>query len=169
MPLVSLYALGARHARTRYSFQRNGQNFHEMSEDRFVIEPFPISRLVLHPWRFGYWHPTSDRLAALAHDRDTDCVYIFRTYKRADARIAEHAHIMRKINPHMPWAYSHDADSREHGSGDAIADQYRKEGVIMTPTHAQFETGGYSVQASIMDMVQRLEDDRLKISLRALS
>ena len=63
----------------------------------------------------------------------------------------------------MPWAYSHDAKSREHGSGDAIADQYRKEGVIMTPTHAQFETGGYSVQASIMDMVQRLEDDRLKI------
>lgn len=47
--------------------------------------------------------------------------------------------------------------------GQALAAQYRKEGLNLLFHHAQFEDGSVSVEAGIMDMLIRMESGRLKV------
>jgi hypothetical protein len=55
------------------------------------------------------------------------------------------------------------------GAGIALAEQYRRQGLDMLHTHAQFEpepgreTGGVSVEAGLMAMLDRMQTGRFKV------
>jgi hypothetical protein len=49
------------------------------------------------------------------------------------------------------------------GAGVSLAKQYKAQGLDMMVNHAQFEDGGVSVEAGIMDMLTRMQSGRFKV------
>ena len=49
------------------------------------------------------------------------------------------------------------------GAGRSLADQYEAQGLNMLFQHAQFEDGSVSVEAGLMDMLDRMQSGRFKV------
>jgi hypothetical protein len=142
-----------------------------ISEDQLYIEPFELPR---HWPRitgidFGWDHPTA--AACLAWDRDSDTVYMTAEYRETRQIPAVHTQAIKAWGDWIPVAWPHDGMNTEKGSGENLADSYRKCGLNMLmhkasnpPTPGQKEgEGGNSVESSIMDMVERMETGRFKV------
>lgn len=109
---------------------------------------------------FGWDHPTT--CAWLAWDRDSDTVYLTDTYKASKETVAVHAAAI-KSRGDVPTAWPHDGMQADRSSGDPIATLYRKLGVKMLPERATFADGSNSVEAGILDMLDRMETGRFKV------
>lgn len=99
-----------------------------------------------------------------AWDKDNDIIHILHCFKIADQTPLQHAVQIKKIGVLVPVAWPHDGGNREKGSGEAIVSLYRKQGLRMCAEHATFEAGGYSTEAGIMDMDDRMKTGRLKVA-----
>jgi len=134
-----------------------------VAQDAITVDPFPIPaywpRIV--GLDFGVEHPTS--FVTLAIDEQTDTVYAIDCYRQADKSALIHAAAINARAPGVPVSWPHDGWSRDKGSGDALADIYRRAGVRMLPQHATFEDGGNGVEAGIAEMLTRFQTGRLKI------
>src|SRR5262249_50169327 len=64
----------------------------------------------------------------------------------------------------LVWAWPRDG-AREtlEGAGVALARQYGAQDLDMLPQHAQFEDGSVSVEAGLMDMLDRMKTGRFKV------
>lgn len=119
---------------------------------------------------FGWDHPTA--AAWLAYDRDTDTVHVYDAYRVKEAPLLMHASAVKAKGPWIPVAWPHDGLQHDKGSGEALADQYRKHGVKMLPekaTHPPAKgekegTGGNGVEAGLMDMLDRMQTGRFKVA-----
>jgi phage terminase large subunit-like protein len=112
---------------------------------------------------FGIAHPFA--AVYLIHDRDSDTIYVAKALRMSDAGPLQHAHAMRLISANAPVAWPHDGENREKGSGTPLAQLYRECGLKMLPKHATFEkVGGYSLEAGIAEMSQRMTTNRLKVA-----
>ena len=117
---------------------------------------------------FGISHPFA--AAWVAWDRDTDCVYVYDAYREAGANAATHSSSIKKRG-NWPIVWPHDGLNREKSSGEPLAELYRKEGLNMLmqqfsnpPAPGTDEgKGGNSVEYGIMDVLTRMEMQRLKI------
>ncbi|MCP4307910.1 MAG: DNA packaging protein, partial [bacterium] len=49
------------------------------------------------------------------------------------------------------------------GAGKALAEQFGAQGLKMHPEHSQFEDGSVSVEAGLMDMLDRMQTGRFKV------
>lgn len=110
---------------------------------------------------FGWDHPTA--AARVAWDRDNDVVYVVAAYRRREAVPAIHAAAVRAWGEWIPVAWPHDGLQHDKGSGEQLADQYRKHGLNMLPDKATHAEGGNGVEAGIMEMLERMETGRLKV------
>lgn len=117
---------------------------------------------------FGIGHPFAAVLQLW--DRDNDVIHIHHCI-RMQAQPGEvggtpisHAYAMKKIGANVPVAWPHDGEAREKGSGVTLAAAYRKEKLLMLGTHATFDTGGYSTEAGVLDMQQRMETGRYRVA-----
>ena len=111
---------------------------------------------------FGIGHPFA---AVLVYwDRDTDVAYVVAELKISDAGAPIHASRMRAIAAGVRVAWPHDGSQRDKGSGDVLADIYKREGLDMLPQHATHAAGGYDTEAGIMEMDLRAQDGRLQVS-----
>lgn len=134
--------------------------------DANIAEP-SLSDVPLH-WTklwgmdFGISHPFGAVLTAW--DRDADVIHILHAYRAADQRAVDHAVAMKHVGAAVPVAWPHDGDSREKSSGEELIMSYRKEGLLCLPTHATFPEGGYSTEAGIMEMQDRMNTGRLKVA-----
>jgi Terminase RNaseH-like domain len=61
-------------------------------------------------------------------------------------------------------AWPHDGTQRDKGSGEQLAAIYKREGLLMMPTHATHPTGGFSTEAGIMELLTRMRSGRLKFA-----
>ena len=52
----------------------------------------------------------------------------------------------------------------DKGSGEQLAQQYRKQGVAMLPEHATFLDGTNGVEAGVSEMLTRMQTGRLKVA-----
>ena len=111
---------------------------------------------------FGIGHPFAATL--LAHDRDYDCIYVLAAIKIIGGVPAIHASRMKAIAANVPVAWPHDGNAREKGSGKELARLYKEEGLLMLPSHATFQSGGYSTESGVMDMLTRMRKDQFKVS-----
>jgi phage terminase large subunit-like protein len=111
---------------------------------------------------FGYDHPFA--AVELVWDRDTDTVYVVRSFRHREGSPVIHAAALRPWGPRLPWAWPRDG-SREtlEGAGVALAKQYGAQGLDMLIDHAQFEDGSVSVEAGLMDMLDRMKTGRFKV------
>jgi phage terminase large subunit-like protein len=101
---------------------------------------------------FGYDHPFAAVLIAWVHDLDEFYVVDGFRMERKEAfyhvkRIAELCRGLR-----IPVAWPHDGHQHERGSGQAIADVYKRQGAPMLQQHAQNRGGGFHVEPAIEEM-----------------
>ena len=134
-----------------------------LAESTFSVTPFEIPDWWNHiiGLDLGHGdHPTAG--VWLGYDRDTDTVYIYRTYRVKGANIPTHASALRAAG-RIPVAWPHDANAPDKFSGTAVKNHYQNENVLMLPEHAQFPDGGNTVWQGIVEMQTRMEQGRLKV------
>lgn len=113
---------------------------------------------------FGIDHPFA--AVRCAWDRDGDKFYVTACYRQSGETIAVHASAIRKMMPKgaaLPIAWPHDMGQREASSGARLAELFEDEGLNMLPEHATHETGGYSTEAGVYEMLERMKTDRFKV------
>ena len=132
-------------------------------EKNFVIPGFEIPDhwALIAGCDFGVDHPTAG--AWLAWDRDNDVIYVTDCYRQKGANTATHASAFKGRGEKIPVSWPHDGHSRDKGSGEPLAAQWRKEKVAMLPQHAQFEDGSMSVEAGVAEINDRLTTGRFKV------
>lgn len=162
--LLSKYPEHERDARLRgLPMQGEGVVF-PIARSQVEYTPFPIPahwpRIAAID--FGWDHPTA--VAWLAWDRDTDTLYVYDCYARSKEVPAIHASAMRSRGTWIPTMWPHDGLQHDKGSGEQLADQYRKEGIKMHPDRVTFEDGSNGVEAGVMEMLTRMRQGRLKIA-----
>lgn len=111
---------------------------------------------------FGWDHPTA--AVWLAWDRDSDIVHIYDVYRVKQASAITHAAAIRARGDWIKVAWPHDGHQTDKGSGEGLSAIYKQQGCKMLHEHAQTEEGGNSVEASVMDMLNRMQTGRLKIA-----
>lgn len=119
---------------------------------------------------FGWDHPTG--VVWMAWDRDNDVVHVYDCYRLRETTPATHALAINARGSWIPMAWPHDGEQHDKGSGIALAQQYRKHGVAMLKDRATHPpepgkeegTGGNSVEAGLMSMLDRMKSGRLRVA-----
>ncbi len=109
---------------------------------------------------FGYDHPQGAN--QLVWDRDADVVYVVKEYRKRETTPAVAAITLRKWGDY-PWAWPHDGYQHDKGSGLQLADQYKTEGLNFHREHSTHSEGGFGTEAGIMEMLDRMQSQRLKV------
>jgi Terminase RNaseH-like domain len=111
---------------------------------------------------FGWDHPFA--AVELVWDRDTDTVYVIKAHRLREATPVQHAAAIRSWGEKLPWSWPRDGRRETlEGAGVALAKQYAAQGLNMVGRHAQFVDGSVSVEAGLMDMLDRMESGRFKV------
>lgn len=111
---------------------------------------------------FGWDHPFA--AVWMAWDRDSDTVHIYDCYRAAQESANMHAPMIRARGEWIPVAWPHDGLQHDKGSGEQLADIYRKQGLNMLAERATFHDGTNGVEAGVMDMLTRMETRRLRVN-----
>jgi phage terminase large subunit-like protein len=131
------------------------------------VFPFPIESLLrqINPdidvkvWArwivgvdFGFGHPFAAAICAWVPETEEFFVLDGFKMERAEAfyHVKRIAGMSRGLR--VPIAWPHDGLSHEKGSGEALADVYRRLGAPMLGTHAQNKSGGYHTEPAIEEM-----------------
>ena len=171
--IIAQYPPHERDARTKGIPMLGSGKVFPVMEEKILVTPFEIPphwpRIV--GFDIGWQHPTA--AVWVAHDRDTDTVYVYDAYRAAETIIPIHAAMIKSKGAWIPVAYPHDgAAVKDFNQGLPIAEQYRQEGVAMRPMHATLpETGldgegkmsRISTEAGIQIMLTRMETGRFKV------
>lgn len=147
-------------------------DFHPDVDSPPILDPLPLhgGRLAvpLHwgkiwgiDFGIGEKHPFAAVLCAW--DRDCDVFYVLKTVKIVGAIPDAHAAAIRRIDSNAPIAWPHDGNNRDRGSGETLASQYRALNLRMMSTHATFPDGGYSTEAAVLEMDQRMRTGRFRV------
>jgi phage terminase large subunit-like protein len=136
---------------------------------------FPVEESLLSipafklPWHwprivgvdFGWDHPAAG--VWLAWDREQDCVYVYDCYRQREQTAIFHAAYIKAKGSWIPVAWPQ--DGLQHGKNDGVeqAAAYKKHGANMLEDYAKSEEDGNSVEASVGDMLERMQTGRFKV------
>lgn len=168
--IVATYPEHEREARARgIPIMGSGLVF-PIAESTITVAPFEIPShwARINGVDFGWGHPSG--FACLAHDRDTDTVYVYDAWKLKETPVMTQAGmVVGKGYQDIPWAWPHDGLQHDKGSGEVLMEQYKKFGMNMVAERAQFEArpdgkpGGNSVEAGVSMMLERFQTRRLRV------
>ncbi|MDB6035999.1 MAG: phage terminase large subunit protein [Verrucomicrobiales bacterium] len=160
--IIASYPAHERDARTKGIPSFGSGLIFPVIEDEITCKPFEIP----DHWAriggldFGWDHPTS--AVELAHDRDTDIVYLTKNYRKSQATPIIHAAAIKPWSTWMQWSWPHDGNN-DTAAGENLAAQYRAQGLNILPKRATFEDGSNSVEAGLMQMLDRMQTGRWKV------
>lgn len=160
--IIASYPAHEREARTKgIPTMGSGLIFPVLEED-IVVEPFEIPKHwpQIGALDFGWDHPTA--AAGLAWNRDADVVYLTKDYRQRQATPVIHAAALKPWGAWLPWAWPHDGNN-DTAAGENLASQYKAQGLNMLPERATFTDGTNSVEAGLMDMLDRMQTGRFKV------
>lgn len=131
-------------------------------EEKIIVEPFAIPAFwpQIGGLDFGWDHPTA--AVCLAWDRDADIVYVTKDYRQRQATPIIHAAAVKPWGATLPWAWPHDGNN-DTAAGENLAKQYQAQDLKMLPENARFNDGSNSVEAGLMDMLDRMQTGRWKV------
>lgn len=142
-------------------------------EEEIKVAPFPIPAhwARIGGYDFGWDHPAAG--AWLAHDKDTDTVYVYDNYRQSQALIPVQAAAIKSRGVWIPMAWPHDGyQVKDANTGEQHAQQFRDQGVNMRPEHAQFpetpvvnerKESRISTEAGIQEILTRMTTGRFKV------
>lgn len=161
--IIASYPAHEREARAKGIPTMGSGRVFPVPEDRIKVprRPVPAHWPQIIGVDFGWDHPFA--AVNLAWDRDYDCIYVTRCYRRKEATPVIHAATIRPWGEWIPCAWPHDGYQHDKGSGLELAAQYRGEHLSMLPEHATHSDGGNGVEAGLMQMLDRMETDRWKV------
>jgi len=136
-----------------------------------LIDPFEIPK----HWRqitgidFGWDHPFG--AAKLAWDMDADVIYVIADYRESKALPGVHATTVNSWGEWIPVVWPHDGLNTEKSSAEPLIESYRKahvnvwhEKATNPPSPGDDEgKGGNSVEAPLLEMLERMHTDRWKV------
>lgn len=169
--IINSYAAHEREARTKGIPTLGSGRIFPISEDLLKVDPFQIPS----HWPqicgidFGWDHPSA--AVKLAWDRDNDIIYVTAAHRQKEQTPLLFAATVKPWGDWLPWAWPHDGLQHDKGSGEALADQYKDQGLNTLPdkaTHPPKDgekegTGGNSVEAGVVDMLDRMQTGRWKV------
>jgi phage terminase large subunit-like protein len=160
--IIASYPAHEKEARTKGIPTMGSGLIFPVLEDNIVVEPFEIPKhwVQLGALDFGWDHPTA--AVHLAWDRDSDVIYIVKDYRQSQTTPIMHAAALKPWGLWLPWAWPHDGNN-DTAAGENLAAQYRKQGLNMLPDRATFEDGSNSVEAGLMEMLDRMQSGRFKV------
>jgi phage terminase large subunit-like protein len=135
-----------------------------IEESRIVIEhrDFPRHWPRIGGMDFGWDHPFA--AVELVWDRDSDVVYVARIHRLKESTPIEQAAALRSWGRDLRWAWPRDGKRETlEGAGIALSEQYRQQGLYMLPEPAAFPDGSASVEAGLMNMLDRMRTGKLKV------
>jgi len=169
--IVAAYPPHERDARSRGIPSLGSGRIFPVSEDLIKIDPFEIPKhwVQLCGIDFGWDHPSA--ACRLAWDRDDDVIYVTAAHRQKEQTPILFAASVKPWGDWLPWAWPHDGLQHDKGSGEALATQYKQQGLKMMPdkaTHAPQNgdaegSGGNGVEAGVMDMLDRMQTGRWKV------
>ena len=132
--------------------------------ETILVDPFELPSFwwYIGGLDFGWDHPTA--AVQLAHDRDSDIVYVVKDYRKSQATPLVHSDAVKPWGAWLPWAWPHDGLQHDKGgSCEQLAQQYRDRGLNMLPQHAQFVDGTNGVESGILEMLDRMIAGKWKV------
>lgn len=161
--IIASYPPHEREARAKGIPTLGSGRIFPVPEEGISVEPFALPDVWARVGAldFGWDHPTA--AVELAWDRDADCVYVVKAYRRAEATPIIHAASLKPWGEMLPWVWPHDGLQHDKGSGDRLADLYRAQGLNMMAERITFSDGTNGVEAGLMDMLDRMETGRFKV------
>lgn len=161
--IIRGYPAHEREARAKGIPMLGSGRIYPIAEEKIVCDPIQIPK----HWKrvgaldFGFDHPFAG--VELCIDPDADVIYLTRIYRAREEIPAQHCAALRQWGDWLPWAWPHDGMNREKSSGEPLADDYRKNGLKMLAERAQFEDGSVSVEAGILEILERMQTGRFKV------
>lgn len=165
--LMLSYPEHERAARTKGVPMLGSGAVYPVEDEALWCEPFEIPGYFrrIAGIDFGMNHPTA--VVWLAHDPDSDTLYVYDCYSKTDAKIAVHAAAILARGDWIPVAWPHDGQKRDHGSGHTLAEQYRALKVSgMLSFSARYEDvkgGGQPREPVIAEVMHRMTTGRFKV------
>ena len=161
--IVASYPPHEREARAKGIPTMGSGRVFPVSEDDIRVAPrqIPSHWPQLNGLDFGWDHPFA--AINLAWDRDADCIYVCKAYRKAQSTPVIHAAAIRPWGEWIPCAWPHDGYQHDKGSGQQLAEQYRSQNINMLQEHATHPEGGFGTEAGIMEMLDRMQTDRFKV------
>jgi phage terminase large subunit-like protein len=166
--IIASYPAWEKDARTKGIPTLGSGRVFPVSEESLAIDnrEFPSHWPRIGGMDFGWDHPFA--AVELVWDRDTDTVYVSRTYRVKETTPITHAAALRAWGKELRWAWPRDGNRETlEGAGIALAAQYREQGLNLLHEFSHYleATGqkSVSVEAGLMDMLQRMESGRFKV------
>ena len=138
---------------------------YQIAESIFMVAPFKIPDFWAHIIGLDLGHGEHPTAAVwLGYDRDTDTIYVYKTYRNKQGNVPTHAAALQSMG-RIPVAWPQDANQKDKGvQGIEVKKHYQNAHCFMLPGAARFaDERGNSVWAGIEEIKQRLEQGRLKI------
>lgn len=160
--IIDSYPPHEREARTKGIPSLGSGRIFPVPEEDITVTPFAIPKhwVQIAGIDFGWDHPTA--AACLAWDRDADVIYVTKVYRKREAPVHTHAAALKPWGDWLPWAWPHDGNN-DLAAGENLASQYKGQGMPFLPERATFEDGSNSVEAGLMDMLDRMVTGRWKV------
>jgi hypothetical protein len=130
--------------------------------DTLIVEPFvcPGHWIKVGGIDFGWTHPSA--FCELWWDRDKDVIYLVRTLRLKEQTPLQHVEAVRAWR--LRWQWPRDGrNATLAGAGEPLAAQYREAGLDMWHEAVTFPDGSYSVEAGLMEMLDRMRGGRWKV------
>ena len=161
--IIASYPAHELEARTKGIPALGSGRIFPVSEESIAIEQrdFPSHWPRIGGMDFGWDHPFA--AVEIVWDRDTDTVYVARTHRLRETTPVLHAAAIKPWG-NLRWSWPRDGRRETlEGAGIALAAQYSAQGLDLLHEHAQFEDGSVSVEAGLMDMLDRMQTGRFKV------
>lgn len=160
--IIASYPAHEREARTRGTPSLGSGRIFPVPEEDITVPPISIPKhwVQIGGIDFGWDHPTA--AAHLAWDRDSDIIYVTKVYRKREAPVVLHAAALKPWGDWLPWSWPHDGNN-DTAAGENLASQYKAQGLGFLPDRATFEDGSNSVEAGLMDMLDRMVTGRWKV------
>ena len=160
--IIASYPAHEKEARTKGIPSLGSGRVFPVSDSEVMVEPFSIPKSwpIIGALDFGYDHPAA--AVKVAWNRYNDSVYVIDTFRQRESTPEKHCMALRHWG-NIPWAWPHDGLQHDKGSGEQLAEQYKKGGLNLLPDRATYPDGSNGLEAGIMDMLQRMQSNRLKV------
>lgn len=161
--IIASYPAHEREARTKGIPSLGSGRIFPVAEENIVIDAIEIPKhwAQIGGMDFGYDHPFG--AVRCAWDKDADTFYVISDYREREATPIIHAAAVKPWGEWLYWAWPHDGLQHDKGSGEQLAEQYRRQGLKLLPERATFDDGTNGVEAGLSDMLQRMQTGRWKV------